>query len=83
MTTLRHAGLTPAATGAPLKGTGAWFRAGLDWLRAARARRGQSLELAAMSDHELSDLGVGRSEVPALLAREPVQDRALWIRGVV
>ena len=83
MTTLRHAGPTPAATGAPLKGIGAWIRAGLDWPRAARARRGQSLELAAMSDHELSDLGVGRSEVPALLAREPVQDRALWIRGVM
>ena len=83
MTTLRYSGIARTATSAPSKGLGAWFRAGVQRLRAASARRGQSLELAAMSDHELSDLGVGRSEVPALLAREPVQDRALWIRGVV
>lgn len=83
MTTLQYAGITEAATSAPLKAIGAWIRTSVQWMRAARARRGQSLELAAMSEHELSDLGIGRSEVPGLLARDPVPDRAIWVRGIV
>jgi len=41
-----------------------------DWLARAMARRRarhQALQLKAMSDYELRDLGIGRSEVPALL----------------
>ncbi|MGK6308901.1 DUF1127 domain-containing protein [Variovorax sp. DT-64] len=36
------------------------------WAARRRAHR-QALQLAAMSEHELLDLGIGRSEVPALL----------------
>jgi uncharacterized protein YjiS (DUF1127 family) len=46
------------------------LRASIAWLarlRASRRERGQALQLAAMSEHELRDLGIGRSEVPALL----------------
>jgi uncharacterized protein YjiS (DUF1127 family) len=34
---------------------------------ARRRMRHQALQLKAMSEHELRDLGIGRSEVPALL----------------
>ena len=36
------------------------------WAARRRVRR-HALQLAAMSEHELLDLGIGRSEVPALL----------------
>ena len=36
------------------------------WAARRRAHR-HALQLAAMSEHELLDLGIGRSEVPALL----------------
>jgi uncharacterized protein YjiS (DUF1127 family) len=42
----------------------------VDWFARALARRRarhQALQLATMSEHELLDLGIGRSEVPALL----------------
>ena len=40
--------------------------------RAAERRRGRAdtQHLAGMSDHELRDLGIGRSEVPQLLDRD-------------
>jgi len=41
-----------------------------DWLARAIARRRarhQALQLKAMSEHELHDLGIGRSEIPAVL----------------
>ena len=75
MTTLRYSGIARTAAAAPVRGPGAWFRVGVQRLRAASARRGHDRELAAMSDHDLADLGIGRSEVPALLQREPVSDR--------
>jgi len=37
------------------------------WFARASARRRQALQLRGMSEHELLDLGIGRSEVPALL----------------
>ncbi len=40
-----------------------------DRVRAARARSHQRLELQGMSDRELMDLGLGRSEVQAYLRR--------------
>jgi uncharacterized protein YjiS (DUF1127 family) len=40
------------------------------WAARRRAHR-QALQLAAMSEHELLDLGIGRSEVPALLQGGP------------
>ncbi|NDZ13942.1 hypothetical protein C7T35_36080 [Variovorax sp. WS11] len=43
------------------------FASGLARLAARRRARRQALQLAAMSEHELLDLGIGRSEVPALL----------------
>jgi len=33
---------------------------------AARRRREERLALGSMSDHQLKDLGIGRSQVPAL-----------------
>jgi len=42
------------------------------WRRRAAERRrsrADSQHLAGMSDHELRDLGIGRSEVPGLLDR--------------
>ncbi|SDC79234.1 protein of unknown function [Variovorax sp. CF079] len=57
------------------------LQAFIDWFARAltkRRERHQALQLAAMSEHELLDLGIGRSEVPALLnghtsaRREPV-----------
>jgi uncharacterized protein YjiS (DUF1127 family) len=52
------------------------FASGLARLAARRRARRQAMQLAAMSEHELLDLGIGRSEVPALLragrdARQP------------
>jgi|EndMetStandDraft_3_1072993.scaffolds.fasta_scaffold882255_2 uncharacterized protein YjiS (DUF1127 family) len=41
-----------------------------DWLVRAMARRRarhQALQLKTMSEHELHDLGIGRSEIPAVL----------------
>lgn len=43
------------------------FASGLARLAARRRARRQAMQLAAMSEHELLDLGIGRSEVPALL----------------
>ncbi|MCR6478786.1 DUF1127 domain-containing protein [Variovorax sp. ZS18.2.2] len=43
-----------------------------DWRRRAAQRRrsrADSHHLAGMSDHELRDLGIGRSEVPELIDR--------------
>ncbi|MES2068783.1 MAG: DUF1127 domain-containing protein [Pseudomonadota bacterium] len=41
----------------------------------SRARAGmQRAQLRAMSDLELRDLGVGRSEIPALLEQQPAED---------
>ncbi|HEX7865812.1 MAG TPA: DUF1127 domain-containing protein [Variovorax sp.] len=37
-----------------------------------RRTRADSQHLAAMSEHELRDLGIGRSELPALLDRPPM-----------
>ena len=34
---------------------------------AGRARRRQEAQLRGMSDRELADLGIGRSEIPAVL----------------
>jgi uncharacterized protein YjiS (DUF1127 family) len=48
----------------PLQAIGAWFARAL----ARRRARHQALQLAAMSEHELLDLGIGRSEVPALVS---------------
>ncbi len=53
----------PLPTIDPLQALGAWFSRAL----ARRRARHQALQLAAMSEHELLDLGIGRSEVPALL----------------
>ena len=83
MTTLRYSGIARTAAPAPMGGFGAWIRAGVQRLRAARARRGHDRELATMSDHDLADLGIGRSEVPALLQREPVSDREVRVRGIL
>ena len=83
MTTLRYSGIATTAAAAPVRGLGAWFRAGVQRLRAASARRGHDRELATMSDHDLADLGIGRSEVPALLQREPVSDREVRVRGIL
>ncbi|KWT64071.1 MULTISPECIES: DUF1127 domain-containing protein [unclassified Variovorax] len=44
---------------------------GLVRLAARRRVRRQALQLAAMSARELLDLGIGRSEVPALLRGVP------------
>lgn len=74
MTMLQLAGATAAS--ALLKRIDAW-------MRAAGTRRRHDRELAAMSDRELADLGVGRSEVPALTARDAVSDREIWLKGLV
>jgi uncharacterized protein YjiS (DUF1127 family) len=47
----------------PLQALADWFARAL----ARRRERHQALQLAFMSEHELLDLGIGRSEVPALL----------------
>ncbi len=36
-----------------------------------RARRAAARELQGMSEHELKDLGIGRSEIPSRLACRP------------
>lgn len=38
---------------------------------AMHRQRAQWLQLTGMSEHELKDLGIGRSEVPQLLRRRP------------
>ncbi len=38
------------------------------WLRAMRSRQRARAELRAMNDLELRDLGLGRSDVPSVLA---------------
>jgi len=52
---------------------GAWFRPSRGG--APTPRRLQRDELMAMSSHELNDLGIGRSEIPALFG-EPSSWRA-------
>ena len=52
---------------------GAWFRPSRGG--APTPRRLQRDELMAMSSHQLSDLGIGRSEIPALFG-EPSSWRA-------
>ncbi|MDR6854581.1 DUF1127 domain-containing protein [Variovorax guangxiensis] len=47
----------------PLQAVGAW----LERAMARRRARHQALQLRTMSEYELRDLGIGRSEVPALL----------------
>ena len=49
----------------PLQALAAWFARAL----ARRRARHQALQLAAMSEHELLDLGIGRSEVSGAAAR--------------
>ena len=44
--------------------------------RLHRRARHDARQLRAMSEHELSDLGIGRSEVPALLLRRTAALRA-------
>lgn len=51
----------------------AWF--GPSWGGAQTPTRLQRDELMAMSSHELNDLGIGRSEIPALFG-EPSSWRA-------
>jgi hypothetical protein len=61
----------------------ALYRLGSAWLKPSHGSAGggrvptrlQRDELMAMSSHELSDLGIGRSETPALFA-EPSSWRA-------
>ena len=44
-----------------------------------RANQRQGLQLRAMSDLELRDLGLGRSEIPALINRTVSQDTiGIW-----
>ena len=62
----------PLPTTDPLQALGAWFSRA----SAQRRARHQALELAAMSEHELLDLGIGRSEVPALLQEATGASRA-------
>jgi uncharacterized protein YjiS (DUF1127 family) len=50
-------------TNEPLRAFAAWCARVL----ARRRARHQALQMADMSEHELLDLGIGRSEVPALL----------------
>ncbi|HSV61120.1 MAG TPA: DUF1127 domain-containing protein [Variovorax sp.] len=40
--------------------------------RASGAQRHQAAQLHAMSDHELADLGIGRSEIPALVVAQSI-----------
>lgn len=47
----------------PMQAFIGWFARAL----VSRRERHQALQLATMSEHELLDLGIGRSEVPALL----------------
>lgn len=47
----------------PVRNVLAWCHRALAQYR----QRCRALDLATMSDHELRDLGIGRSEVPALL----------------
>jgi uncharacterized protein YjiS (DUF1127 family) len=60
----------------------ALFVAVLQMLRNARRARQDRRLLRAMSDRELHDLGVGRSEIPLLLQeRAPISDAsAPWSR---
>lgn len=83
MTTLQYARAAKTAPSAPLQGIGAWIRTVVQWMRAARVRRKQGLELAAMSDHELSDLGIGRGEIPGLLVHEQLAQREVRVTGVM
>ena len=57
---------------------------GLARWRLARQARLQTLQLRAMSDRELRDLGIGRSQVPALWVTDigagPRND-AIWTNG--
>ncbi|HEY9193364.1 MAG TPA: DUF1127 domain-containing protein [Methyloversatilis sp.] len=45
-----------------------WFPRLRRWLRAVRRRQRARAELRAMNDLELRDLGLGRSDVPSVLA---------------
>lgn len=45
-----------------------WLPRLRQWLRAARGRQRARAELRTMNDLELRDLGLGRSDVPSVLA---------------
>ena len=62
------AGLLAALRWLGLKTGDAWFKGVSDGQpEQPKATRLQRDEMMAMSTHELNDLGIGRSEIPALL----------------
>jgi uncharacterized protein YjiS (DUF1127 family) len=59
----------------------AFFTAVLAMVRNARRARQDDRLLRAMSEHELRDLGVGRSEIPALFSDAAARRNAPCSRG--
>ena len=59
----------------------ALFAAVLELMRNARRVRQDQRLLRAMSEHELRDLGVGRSEIPALLSDAAALSSARYSRA--
>ncbi|SEB23055.1 DUF1127 domain-containing protein [Variovorax sp. YR216] len=53
----------------------------LDLIRKARRARQDHRQLRAMSERELRDLGVGRSEIPALLSDAAAPSNAPYSRA--
>lgn len=59
----------------------AFFAAVLETIRNAHRARQDHRHLRAMSERELRDLGVGRSEIPALFSDAAVPPNAPCSRG--
>ena len=57
--------------------TGGTFRAVAGWVSGLVRRRAVINELAALSDHELADIGLTRSDIPRVFDRAFVAGRSL------
>ncbi len=72
---------TPVASTQPMRrsGVSGWLFQRLDATLARRRERQAAAELALMSDHELMDIGLSRSDIPR--AFDPTSNQDLRRRG--
>ena len=76
------ASIAPADRHADRVGTAIadWFARRIANMRAARRRRAELEALANMSDRELADIGICRSDFGRIHGREFAAEQAAWLR---